>query len=111
MPHHRHESLWHHVLFTQRRRGFKQHPSTARSGCLITATKVYVILWDVARRLALNLNVSQVYDDPLPILAILTLASSLYLCFPFVVPSPRPFSPSDSCYPVVSTLVPDFTEM
>ena len=48
---------------------------------------------------------------PLPILAIQTLASSLYLCFPLAVPSPRPFSPSESCYPVVSTVVPDFTEM
>ena len=36
-------------------------PSSARSGCLITATKVYVILWDVARRFASNLNVFQVF--------------------------------------------------
>ena len=42
------------------RRGFRQHPTNAKSECLIPATKVYVILWDVAQRFASNLNAFQV---------------------------------------------------
>ena len=42
-------------------RDFMQHHTHVKSECLITATKAYVILWDVARRLASNLNVFHVF--------------------------------------------------